>query len=105
MEDELDRTLREIETQGQEQRQRDKTLTLSWILLAAGVLLIGGCAAFLTVVLPKFGADQKSRAAWGMVVGGLCVGLVAGVVMTLFFAGRIWRMILGVSGKKNMTLE
>ncbi len=104
MEDELDRTLREIETQGQEQRKRDKTLTLSWILLGAGVLLLGASAALLVVVLPKFGADPKSRTAWGMVVGGLCVGLLAGVVMTLFFAGRIWRLVLGVSRKKT-TLE
>lgn len=102
MEDELDRTLREIESQGQVQRQREKTLKVSWVLLGAGALFTAACAVFLTLLLPKLGADPKERAAWGIVVGGLGLGLVAGAVATLFFASRVWRLLLGVSPKKKV---
>lgn len=102
MEDELDRTLREIESQGQIQRQREKTLKISWILLGVGAVFTAACAVLLMLLLPKLGADPKERAAWGMAVGGLGIGLVAGVVATLFFASRVWRLLLGVSPKKKV---
>ncbi len=100
MEDELERTLRDIEFQRHQQKERDKALALSWVLLGAGLLLLGTCAALIFWLLPRLGGNARSPAALGM-IGGLCVGLIAGAVAVIFFVGRIWRIFLGVPRQRK----
>lgn len=100
MEGDLERTLREVEADAQRERDRRRALTVSWVLLAVGLALMVACMALLPWALPRMGREPRERTVWAVVIGVLSGGLAVSAVAVLFFAGRIWRIVLGVSHKR-----
>lgn len=100
-EDEVEKTLRQIEGERQRQRHEVRALRLAWLSLALGLLLAVACLAGVLWLLPRAGEDPAQRRAWGISLGAACVGFGAGTLAVLFFLGRLWRLHFGVANRRR----